>query len=279
MLMLERVHRDPAAPRSLPRSRVEVVLASIPSAQQRDRLLFRLLFETGLRIGEALGLHVEDLELALDDEHVVVRGKGGRRRTVLLDDPRLVKALRAYLQVTVRSSPRRRVSFQIDPDSSAEQRAVDCDWHSDPRRTSSSILPAAEDEQGGGDEHDSKGMVDRVPGCSRRGSHDRRRRSAPGGGRWLAHCARTGVAACGTQHTLDPRNGDRLRFGNAGAAGEGRADAEGTPRVSRGVRANHSLVLFNVPYRHGSGPPIPDPPGAGGHYPCGIPHRECDCNR
>lgn len=100
MLKLERVRRDPATPRSLPRTRVEVVLATIPATQQRDRLLFRLLFETGLRIGEALALHVEDLDLERDDEHAVVRGKGKRRRTVLLDDPRLVKDLRAYLKAT-----------------------------------------------------------------------------------------------------------------------------------------------------------------------------------
>lgn len=100
MLKLERVRRDPAMPRSLPRARVEVVLSTIPATQPRDRLLFRLLFETGLRIGEALDLHVEDLDLERDDEHMVVRGKGKRRRTVLLDDARLVKDLKAYLRAT-----------------------------------------------------------------------------------------------------------------------------------------------------------------------------------
>ncbi|MFB9081230.1 hypothetical protein [Deinococcus wulumuqiensis] len=35
-------------------------------------------FETGLRIGEALGIHVEDLDLTRGDEHLTVIGKGNR---------------------------------------------------------------------------------------------------------------------------------------------------------------------------------------------------------
>ncbi len=97
---LERVRRKPSQPRGLTRKKVESVLAKIPPKRHRDRLLFRLLFETGIRIGEALGLHVEDLELDPDDERLVVLGKGGRRRTVLLDDPQLVKQLHDHLKRT-----------------------------------------------------------------------------------------------------------------------------------------------------------------------------------
>ena len=43
-------------------------------------------------------LHVEDLDLSADDEHLWVLGKGDRRRTVLLDDPKLVTLLRRYLR-------------------------------------------------------------------------------------------------------------------------------------------------------------------------------------
>jgi site-specific recombinase XerD len=57
-----------------------------------------LLSETGLRVSEGLSLYVEDLDLSLDNEHLTVVGKGGKRRTVLLDDPRLVQQLRAYLK-------------------------------------------------------------------------------------------------------------------------------------------------------------------------------------
>ena len=97
---IERVRRDPPRPRSLTREQVEAVLTTIPATQQRDRLLFRLIFETGLRVGEALGLHVEDLDLTADDERLNVLGKGGQRRTVLLDEVGLVGQLRLYLKWT-----------------------------------------------------------------------------------------------------------------------------------------------------------------------------------
>ncbi len=71
---------------------------AIPAEHLRDRLFFRLLAETGLRVSEGLSLYVEDLDLSLDNEHLTVVGRGGKRRTVLLDDPRLVQQLRAYLK-------------------------------------------------------------------------------------------------------------------------------------------------------------------------------------
>ena len=51
-----------------------------------------------LRPAKGLSLYVEDIDLSLDNEHLTVMGNGGRRRTVLLDDPRLVQQLRAYLK-------------------------------------------------------------------------------------------------------------------------------------------------------------------------------------
>src|SRR5262249_47909049 len=51
-----------------------------------------------LRVSEGLSLYVEDLDLSLDNEHLTVVGKYGKRRTILLDDPRLVQQLRAYLK-------------------------------------------------------------------------------------------------------------------------------------------------------------------------------------
>lgn len=98
MAKLERVRLPDPEPRAVHRATVERILAAIPRAQRRDRLLFRLIFETGLRVGEALQVHVEDLDLTADDERLSVLGKGGRRRTILLDDRRLVAELRGYLK-------------------------------------------------------------------------------------------------------------------------------------------------------------------------------------
>ncbi len=100
MTKLDRVKLDPAHPRGLTRTQVEAILTAIPPQRLRDRLLFRLIFETGLRIGEALALYIEDIDMTRDDEHLNVLGKGGRRRTVLLDDPVVVAHLRTYLKQT-----------------------------------------------------------------------------------------------------------------------------------------------------------------------------------
>jgi len=98
MLKIERVKLDQPQPRGMERDQIERILKAIPAECQRDRLFFRLLLETGLRVSEGLSLYVEDIDLSLDNEHLTVVGKGGKRRTVLLDDPCLVQQLRAYLK-------------------------------------------------------------------------------------------------------------------------------------------------------------------------------------
>src|SRR5438270_4013240 len=98
MRKIDRVKLDPPQPRGVERSQIERILKAIPAECLRDRLFFRLLAETGLRVSEGLSLYLEDLDLSLDNEHLTVVGKGGKRRTVLLDDPRLVQQLRAYLK-------------------------------------------------------------------------------------------------------------------------------------------------------------------------------------
>ena len=97
---VDRVHLDPPVPRGLRTGEVAAILAAIPAQRRRDRLLFRLIAELGLRVGEALSLQVEAVDLTRDDEHVSVLGKGGRRRTVLIDGDGLVVLLRAYLRHT-----------------------------------------------------------------------------------------------------------------------------------------------------------------------------------
>src|SRR5712692_2026108 len=94
MRKIERVKLDPPQPRGVERDQIERILKAIPAEHLRDRLFFRLLLETGLRVSEGLSLYVEDLDLSLDNEHLIVVGKGGKRRTILLDDPHLVQQLR-----------------------------------------------------------------------------------------------------------------------------------------------------------------------------------------
>jgi integrase/recombinase XerC len=77
--------RNPKQPRRLPRLlKVEDVirlLDAIPTAEMlgvRDRAMFETLYGGGLRVGEVVGLDLDDLQL--DEELIRVRGKGRRER-------------------------------------------------------------------------------------------------------------------------------------------------------------------------------------------------------
>lgn len=73
---------------------------NIPLDVLRDRVLFETAYVCGARASEVCELYVEDFDLALDDEHVRIHGKGGSVRTVLLDDRGYVALLRLYLTRT-----------------------------------------------------------------------------------------------------------------------------------------------------------------------------------
>lgn len=113
---MERV--DPVkAPTRLPRpldaDSAEKILRAIPAHATRDRALFTLLYETGMRVGEALGLHYVDIDLTPDDEKIRVLGKGRRERTVLLTAaPESIRLLRRHLRV---SGIRSGAVFRGDP--------------------------------------------------------------------------------------------------------------------------------------------------------------------
>jgi site-specific recombinase XerD len=101
MLKLDRIKVPEAHPRPIESRIIRTILDVIPKASLRDRLLFTLVAETGLRIAEALGIYREDLVLTPDDEQILIRGKGGRARTVMLyAAPESLKLLNRYLRET-----------------------------------------------------------------------------------------------------------------------------------------------------------------------------------
>jgi len=76
-------------PKALPLADVEAILEAAGSAGTvlalRDRALLELLYGTGARISEAVGLDVDDLDLGADDGPggtVLLRGKGSKERVV-----------------------------------------------------------------------------------------------------------------------------------------------------------------------------------------------------
>ena len=93
--------RPAAPPRRLPKAitveDVERLLDAAGYARTtlalRDRALLELLYGTGARISEAVGLDVDDLDLI--DETVLLRGKGGKDRRVPVGSY-ATKALAAY---------------------------------------------------------------------------------------------------------------------------------------------------------------------------------------
>lgn len=81
-------------PRFLPLDQVRRILAVIKD--DRDKLLFTLISETGLRISEALSLSIDDLRL--DSQELRVFGKGQRERTVHLVKTESLRLLKSYIR-------------------------------------------------------------------------------------------------------------------------------------------------------------------------------------
>jgi integrase/recombinase XerD len=104
-LDVARAVRPPTPGRRLPKSlTIDEVLALLEGAggespsdgplTLRNRALLELLYSTGSRISEAVGLDVDDIDT--EARSVLLRGKGGKQRLVPIGRP-AVQALDAYL--------------------------------------------------------------------------------------------------------------------------------------------------------------------------------------
>jgi tyrosine recombinase XerC len=93
---------SPKVPKRLPRylklEEVEALLhapdLSTPQGQ-RDRAVLELLYASGVRLSELVGLNLANM--SLDTGRLVVWGKGGKERVVLLGEPAM-QALRTYVR-------------------------------------------------------------------------------------------------------------------------------------------------------------------------------------
>jgi site-specific recombinase XerD len=99
---LDKIRLPQRDPRPLTTDQVDALLAAIPTRHVRNRLLFTLLYETGMRVGEALALHVQDVHLNdVDGGYIRVVGKGNRERIVpLIDAARSLRLLRAVIRTS-----------------------------------------------------------------------------------------------------------------------------------------------------------------------------------
>ncbi len=97
--LLERPRAGRRLPDVLPREAVEAVLAAVDAGTPRglrDRALFELIYSSGLRISEAVGLDLADLSFG--EGLARVRGKGNKERLVPFGT-RAATLLREYLDV------------------------------------------------------------------------------------------------------------------------------------------------------------------------------------
>jgi integrase/recombinase XerD len=94
---LRGARRPRPLPKPLEEAEVVALLESVPSHRpidRRDRALLELLYGTGIRVSEAVGVALEHLDF--DEELILVTGKGDRQRLVPMGAA-LNAALREYL--------------------------------------------------------------------------------------------------------------------------------------------------------------------------------------
>jgi integrase/recombinase XerD len=77
-------------------SREEIQRMEHAARTERDKLIIRLLADTGLRVGELLGLRTNDLVEQNRNYYLHVRGKGAKDR--LVPAPKVFRRLRVYIE-------------------------------------------------------------------------------------------------------------------------------------------------------------------------------------
>ncbi len=95
-LLVPLPRRTRSQPEVVDRYDIEELLSAVPEtpAGRRDLALFEVLYGAGLRVGELVGLDLDDM--SLDERLLRVRGKGRKERLVPFGR-RAAQALRAYL--------------------------------------------------------------------------------------------------------------------------------------------------------------------------------------
>ncbi len=103
-VLLRGGRRGRSLPKPLAEEEVTALLDSIPNATPidlRDRALLELLYGTGARVSEVVGIGLGDLDF--DEELILLTGKGSKQRLVPMGST-LRSALRDYLETRGRES-------------------------------------------------------------------------------------------------------------------------------------------------------------------------------
>ncbi|SRR6266487_1272251 len=97
---LEAIPFHMRVPRLLTEKQVEAILDVIPQQDLRNRLLLTLLYETGIRIGEALKLQIQDVHINhVDGGYLQAVDKGNKKRRIpLIDGSRSVALFQEVLK-------------------------------------------------------------------------------------------------------------------------------------------------------------------------------------